>query len=90
LARLSLEILGDPGAGELMGIVAATGLASNFAAVRSLVTTGIQQGHMRLHLSNLLNLYNATPRQREIATAYFRNRKVSYEAVKHFLHEQPC
>jgi hydroxymethylglutaryl-CoA reductase len=40
LARLSLEILGDPTAGELMGIVAATGLASNFAAVRSLVTTG--------------------------------------------------
>lgn len=90
LARLSLEILGNPGAGELMGIVAATGLASNFSAVRSLVTTGIQQGHMRLHLSNLLNLYHATPRQREIATNYFRNKKVSYDAVKHFLHEQPC
>lgn len=89
LARLSLGILGNPRARELMGIVAATGLASNFAAVRSLVTTGIQQGHMRLHLSNLLNLYHATPQQREIALAYFRNKKVSYNAIKHFLHEQP-
>jgi len=85
LARLSLEILGDPTAGTMMGIVAAVGLASNFAAVRSLVTIGIQQGHMRLHLSNLLNLYQANPDQREKAFAYFRNRKVTHSVLKQFL-----
>lgn len=85
LARLSLEILGNPTAGDLMGIVAAVGLASNFAAVRSLVTIGIQQGHMRLHLSNLLNLYQASPVQREQAFAHFRNRKVTHAALKQFL-----
>ncbi len=88
LARLSLEILGNPTAPELMGIVASVGLASNFAAVRSLVTTGIQKGHMRLHLSNILNMLNVNNGLREEAEAYFSNRKVSYNAVKHFLHEK--
>jgi hydroxymethylglutaryl-CoA reductase len=87
LARLSLEILGNPNAKELMGIVAAVGLASNFAAIRSLVTTGIQKGHMRLHLSNILNMLNVNNGQREEAEAYFINKKVSFNAVKHFLHE---
>lgn len=87
LARLSLEILGNPTAKVLMGIVASVGLASNFAAVRSLVTTGIQKGHMRLHLSNILNTLNVNNGQREQAEAWFINRKVSFNAVKHFLHE---
>ncbi|MEI7897473.1 MAG: hydroxymethylglutaryl-CoA reductase, degradative [bacterium] len=87
LARLSLEILGNPNAKELMGIVAAVGLASNFAAIRSLVTTGIQKGHMRLHLSNILNMLNVNNGQREAAEIYFTDRKVSFNAVKHFLHE---
>jgi hydroxymethylglutaryl-CoA reductase len=87
LARLSLEILGNPNAKELMGIVASVGLASNFAAIRSLVTTGIQKGHMRLHLSNILNMLNVSNGQREEAELYFINRKVSFNAVKHFLHE---
>lgn len=87
LARLSLEILGNPNAKKLMGIVAAVGLASNFAAIRSLVTTGIQKGHMRLHLSNILNTLNVNNGQREEAEAYFINKKVSFNAVKHFLHE---
>ncbi len=87
LARLSLEILGNPSARDLMGIVASLGLASNFAAVRSLVTTGIQKGHMRLHLSNILNMLNVSNGQREAAEVYFSDRKVSFNAVKHFLHE---
>ena len=87
LARLSLEILGNPTARDLMGIVASVGLASNFAAIRSLVTTGIQKGHMRLHLSNILNTLNVKNGQREQAEIYFSNRKVSFNAVKHFLHE---
>jgi hydroxymethylglutaryl-CoA reductase len=88
LARLSLEILGNPNARDLMGIVASVGLASNFAAIRSLVTTGIQKGHMRLHLSNILNMLNVNNGEREQAEAYFVDRKVSFNAVKHFLHER--
>jgi hydroxymethylglutaryl-CoA reductase len=88
LARLSLEILGNPNAKELMGIVASVGLASNFAAIRSLVTTGIQKGHMRLHLSNILNMLNVSNGQREEAEVYFSNKKVSFNAVKHYLHEK--
>jgi hydroxymethylglutaryl-CoA reductase len=88
LARLSLEILGNPNARELMGIVASVGLASNFAAIRSLVTTGIQKGHMLLHLSNILNILNVNNGLREEAEAYFTNRKVSFNAVKNFLHER--
>ena len=88
LARLSLEILGNPTAKELMGIVASVGLASNFAAIRSLITTGIQKGHMRLHLSNILNMLNVDTLLREEAESWFVNRKVSFNAVKHFLHER--
>jgi hydroxymethylglutaryl-CoA reductase len=84
-AKLSMEILGSPTAKELMGIVAAVGLASNFAAVRSLVTTGIQKGHMRLHLSNILNTLNATDEQRRKAEFHFYGKKVSFAAVKNFL-----
>jgi hydroxymethylglutaryl-CoA reductase len=85
LARRSLEILGNPTAKELMGIVASVGLACNFAAIRSLVTSGIQKGHMRLHLSNILNMLNANPDQRRETEVYFDGKKVSYAAVKHFL-----
>ena len=88
LAKRSLEILGNPTAKELMGIVAAVGLASNFAAIRSLVTTGIQKGHMRLHLSNILNMLNATPDQRMDTELHFNRKKVSYAAVKHFLYDK--
>ena len=88
MARLSLEILGNPTARELMGVVAAVGLATNFAAVRSLVTTGIQKGHMRLHLSNILNSLNAPPEKRKEAESWFRKKNVSFNAVKHFLDEK--
>jgi hydroxymethylglutaryl-CoA reductase len=48
-ARLSLAILGTESAGDLAGIAASVGLASNLAAVRALATDGIQRGHMALH-----------------------------------------
>ena len=37
-----------------MQIIACTGLSQNFAALRSLTTTGIQAGHMKMHLTNIL------------------------------------
>ena len=85
IARRSLDILGHPTADELMAIIAATGLAQNFAAVRSLITTGIQQGHMKMHLMNILNHLNANPKEVNKAVAYFKDKVVSFTAVREFL-----
>jgi hydroxymethylglutaryl-CoA reductase len=85
LARRSLEILGNPSARELMSIVASVGLAQNFAAVRSLVTTGIQEGHMKLHLLNILNHLQASAAEIQAAQAFFAGRTVSHSAVRQFL-----
>jgi len=48
-AQVALKILGVSGARELSEVAAAVGLAQNLAALRALVTDGIQRGHMRLH-----------------------------------------
>jgi len=53
IARLSLKILGVKTAAELASIIVSVGLAQNFAALRALVTEGIQQGHMKLHSKNI-------------------------------------
>lgn len=87
LAKTSLAILGQPSATELMQIIAATGLAQNFSAVKSLVTTGIQKGHMKLHLLNILNQLGATPEQIEKGKDYFSDKVVSFSAVRNFLSE---
>ncbi|MDH5312084.1 MAG: hydroxymethylglutaryl-CoA reductase, degradative, partial [Gammaproteobacteria bacterium] len=47
--ELGLRIAGAGSAAELAGLMAAVGLAQNFAALRALVTDGIQKGHMSLH-----------------------------------------
>ena len=85
LAALSIEILQKPSAVELMSIVASAGLANNFSAVASLVTTGIQKGHMKLHLSNILTSFNATSEEREKTEAYFSDKTVSIQKVREFL-----
>ncbi|MCB9296690.1 MAG: hydroxymethylglutaryl-CoA reductase [Lewinellaceae bacterium] len=85
VARRSLELLGDPGAEELMMVIAATGLAQNFAALRSLVTTGIQKGHMKMHLMNILNHLEASEREMAEAAEHFKDKVVSFTAVREFL-----
>src|SRR5690606_15031082 len=55
LVKVALTMLQNPSARELMQIIAVVGLAQNFAAVKSLITTGIQHGHMKMHLKNILN-----------------------------------
>lgn len=85
LARRSLEILGHPSSRDLMCIVAAVGLAQNFAAVRSLVTTGIQQGHMKMHLTNILNHLGASEEEAAAAQYFFQHQTVSFSAVRSFL-----
>lgn len=85
LAKQALEMLGKPSATELMTIIAAVGLAQNFAAVRSLVTTGIQDGHMRMHLNNILLHLGATEAESEAARSHFQGQTVSYSGVRAFL-----
>jgi hydroxymethylglutaryl-CoA reductase len=80
-----MDILQQPTADQLMGIAAAAGLANNFSAVASLVTTGIQNGHMKLHLSNILNSFNASADEKKAAQTYFSNKTISTQAVKEFL-----
>ena len=90
LAKRSLELLGNPSAEELMQIIAVTGLAQNFAAVRSLVTTGIQKGHMKMHLTNILQTLNATPEQMRLARIHFEDKTVTYTSVREFLQSFCC
>jgi len=81
LVRLALEILGNPSAPELMQIVAAAGLAQNFAALRSLVTVGIQRGHMKMHLLNILNQLGASEAEKQAMVEFFKTHTVSHNLV---------
>ena len=65
VSRLALRILGYPDSRRLAGVAAAVGLAQNLAALRALVTEGIQHGHMRLHAERLA--FDAGARGAEIA-----------------------
>jgi hydroxymethylglutaryl-CoA reductase len=85
LAKTSLAILNHPSAKELMEIIAAVGLSQNFSALKSLVTTGIQRGHMKLHLLNIMNQLNATADEIEKGKSFFSDRVVSFQAVRQFL-----
>ena len=87
LVKLALDILGNPNAKELMQIVAVAGLAQNFGALRSLTTTGIQEGHMKMHLMNILNQFDATKNEKSIIVEKFKTETVTHsavvEAIKH-------
>lgn len=85
LSKLALELLGNPNSKDLMMIVASVGLAQNFAAVKSLVTTGIQLGHMKMHLLNILNQIGATEEEKSSAKLFFQHEKVSFTAVRNFI-----
>lgn len=81
LAQVALEILQQPSATELMEIAAVAGLAQNFAAVRSLVTTGIQKGHMKMHLMNILNQQHTTSEEKAMIIEHFKNHTITHSAV---------
>ncbi len=87
LANLALEILGNPGAKELMMIAAAAGMANNFSSVTALITSGIQQGHMKMHLPNILKQLNATAEEEQAARDYFSGKQVSHAAVEAFINQ---
>lgn len=81
LVKTALEILEKPNARELMQIVACVGLAQNFSAVSSLISLGIQKGHMKMHLNNIFNQLGATDEEKQQLTAYFKDKTVSHSEV---------
>jgi hydroxymethylglutaryl-CoA reductase len=81
MVKIALEILEKPSSPALMEIVAAVGLAQNFAALRSLTTNGIQEGHMKMHINNILNQHQATKTERETILEYFSNKTISHALV---------
>ena len=85
MVKLSLKLLDNPTSDKLMNIICSVGLAQNFAAVKSLVTSGIQKGHMKMHLINLLIKQNATKDQIKKSEAYFKDRDINNQSVKDFL-----
>jgi len=85
LVKLSLEMLHNPTAKDLMQVVAAAGLAQNFAALKSLTTTGIQQGHMKMHLMNILNQFEASNEEKLLLIDFFKDKTVSHNSVSEAL-----
>ena len=85
LVKLSNKILGKPNSSSLMEIVAVAGLAQNFGAIKSLITTGIQKGHMKMHLINLLKKYNASEDQINNGIDFFKEKEINNKAVQDFL-----
>jgi len=81
LSKLSLSLLGNPSARELMQIIAVAGLAQNFAALRALTTIGIQKGHMKMHLTNIIKQLGASDEEKHFLINYFENKTVTHNAV---------
>lgn len=85
MVKTALKILENPSAETLMEIVASVGLAQNFAAVGALITSGIQKGHMKMHLNNILNQLGATDIQKEKAIKYFADKEITFSEVATYL-----
>jgi len=81
LSKLSLKMLDNPSAKELMQIIAVAGLAQNFAALRALTTTGIQKGHMKMHLTNIIKQLGASDEEKEYLIDYFEHKTITHNAV---------
>lgn len=82
LVKRCMQLLGNPDAKELMKIVAVSGLAQNFAAIKALTTVGIQKGHMKMHLLNIMNHLEATDAEKKYALEYFKDKIVSFTNVR--------
>ncbi|WP_372793662.1 hydroxymethylglutaryl-CoA reductase, degradative [Lutibacter sp.] len=81
LSKLSLKLLGNPSAKELMQLIAVAGLAQNFAALRALTTTGIQKGHMKMHLTNIIKQLGASDEEKTFLIDYFEHKTITHNAV---------
>jgi hydroxymethylglutaryl-CoA reductase len=88
LAKIALKILGVKTAEELSRVIAAVGLAQNFAALRALATEGIQRGHMELHARNIAMMVGAVGEEVDkVAEVLVKERKVRMDRAKEVLVE---
>ncbi len=86
VAKVCARILGVSSAPELACVMAATGLAQNYSAIKALATEGIQKGHMRLHARNLAAAAGAKPGQiDEIAQKMVEEKKISLARAQEIL-----
>ncbi|MEN8815988.1 MAG: hydroxymethylglutaryl-CoA reductase, degradative [Nonlabens sp.] len=85
LSKLALQILDNPSAEDLMKITAVAGLAQNFAALHSLVTTGIQAGHMKMHLANMLEQIGANDIEKESLRKEYTDKTPSFSSLRESL-----
>ena len=85
LSKLALQILENPSAEHLMKVTAVAGLAQNFAALHSLVTTGIQAGHMKMHLVNMLEQIGATDVEKDLLRKEYADKTPSFSALRESL-----
>jgi len=86
MARICLKILGVKTAEELSRIIAAVGLAQNFAALRALATEGIQRGHMELHARNIAISVGAVGEEIDkVVEVLVRDRRVKMDYAKEVL-----
>ena len=82
LVKWCLNLLQKPNSKQLMSIIGAAGLAQNFAAIKSLITSGIQVGHMKMHLINILNSLGTDEYEKTKIIEYFKTNKVTFNSVK--------
>jgi hydroxymethylglutaryl-CoA reductase len=88
VAKVCTKILGVTSAQELACVMAATGLAQNFSAIRALSTEGIQKGHMRLHARNLASAAGAKSEQiDELVQKMIEEKKISLDGAKELLYQ---
>ena len=86
--QISHRLLGEPTAIELAGIIASLGLAQNFAALKALVTTGIQAGHMKLQARSLALLAGAKEEEvPQLVNQLLENKPFNLEKAQTFLQE---
>ena len=86
--QISHRLLGEPSAIELAGIIASLGLAQNFAALKALVTTGIQAGHMKLQARSLALLAGAKEEEvPRLVSQLLENKPFNFEKAQTLLQE---
>lgn len=86
--QVSHRLLGEPSAIELAGIIASLGLAQNFAALKALVTTGIQAGHMKLQARSLALLAGAKEEEvPQLVHQLLKNKPFNLEKAQTLLEE---
>ena len=86
--QVSHRLLGEPTAVELAGIIASLGLAQNFAALKALVTTGIQAGHMKLQARSLALLAGAKEEEvSQLVHQLLKNKPFNLEKAQTLLEE---